>query len=275
MEYGIYTDLSNEKYHEDNGYLSSSQLKKLLDSPELFYKTYIKKEKGKEEKNDNLDVGTAIHMRILEPLEYEKKVTYFTGTRRGKTWEAFKLENAGKLILGDLQKIQIDNMYESFIKSELGLSLISNGQSEISLFTSLNDKKIKVRADYLDSINYRIFDLKSTTGFITEDRFQKMVESKFLGYDLQAALYVDAFSLKNSQMFTIPKIHSPYEFYWIVMSKNFHDIKFFKASNALIEQGRQKYKQAFALYDKYEKEGWNFKNSIIELQPSNQAMMEF
>ncbi len=297
-KYGLFTDMTNESYHEDNGFLSSSRIKLILQSPEMYYKKYIKKE-VKDESNDIFDTGTAIHARILEPDVYAQTVVFFNGTRRGKVWDEFKAANAGKLILGDMQKMQLDRMYESFIKSDLGPKLISGGQSEVSLFTQLNGFNIKVRADYLNVEEGKIFDLKSTSGIISEEKFKYNLESKLYAYDLQAALYVDAYS-NNSMRTRIvngvtsgqieqcnPSIivytghmHPDYykkkfEFYWIVMSKDFDDIKFFKASDTLINQGREKYIRALELIKKYESEGWEFKNNIIEVFPSNMFSGEF
>jgi len=178
MKVGLYENLSNEDYHKDDGALSSSRIKLILQSPELYFKKYISKE-TKNETNDAFDVGTAIHMRILEPIEYEKNIRFFTGTRRGKVWDEFKKANEGKLILGDIQKMQIDRMYDSFIKSELGPQLISGGKAELSLFTKLEGQSIKTRADYITfGPEYKIFDLKSTSGIINEEKFKYNLESK-------------------------------------------------------------------------------------------------
>lgn len=274
MKKGIYYDLSNEEYHNQKDYLSSSMIKLILQNPELYYKTYVKNEKQavSEELNKVFDVGTAIHARILESHVYEKTVTFYSKRKQGKEWDEFKEANKDKLILGDVQKMQLDRMYDSFMKSELGPKLISGGKSEVSLFTSLESTNIRVRADYINESEGKIFDLKSTSGIISEDKFNYNLESKLYGYDLQAALYVDAFSklvrprgYENS---------NPYEFYWVVMSKDFDDIKFFKASPELIEQGRKKYKKALSLIKEYEQNGWEFNEKIIEVFPSNHGVLD-
>lgn len=264
MKYGLIPDLSNADYHESNGFLSSSMIKLILQSPELYYQKYIKKSTKKEE-NDAFDVGTAIHARILEPEEYNKTVTFFSGIKRGKIWDEFKKQQEGKIILGDLQKMQLDRMYESFIKSDLGPKLISGGQSEISLFTKLGGFDVKVRADYLNKESGQIFDLKSTAGMLSEEKFKYNLESKLYGYDLQAALYADAYS---------SVLNRPFEFLWIVMSKDFDDIKFFRASPELIAQGREKYKKALKIIQDYSEKNWEFDNGIIELYPSNSFNFE-
>lgn len=275
-------EISNKEYHSKTEYLSSSMLKLILDNPEMYYKKYILKNE-KDEHKDHFDTGTAIHAHILEPDEYAKNVVFFEGTRRGKVWDEFKKINEDKLILGDLQRIQLDNMYNAFIKSEQGPKLISGGQAEVSLFTELSNNAVKVRADYINFDKKYIIDVKSTSGIITEEKFKQMVEGKFGGYDIQAALYVDAYSnllkrilipIGSDNYSNIIIHHEIYSFYWIVISKDFDDIKFFKASEALIKQGREKYKKAMRLIEKYNKDGWNFSNDIIEIFPSN-INMEF
>lgn len=263
MKNRIYYNLSNEDYHNQKDYLSSSMIKLILQNPELYYKTYVKNEKQivSEELNKIFDVGTAIHARILEPHVYEKTVTFYSKRKSGKEWEEFKEANKNKLILGDMQKMQLDRMYDSFMKSELGPKLISGGQSEVSLFTYLDGTNIRVRADYINESEGKIFDLKSTSGIISEEKFKYNLESKLYGYDLQAALYVDAFSKQESS-------NKEYEFYWICLSKDFNDIKVFKASKELIIQGREKYKKALKLIDEYTKKEWKFEERIIELFPS-------
>ncbi len=255
----ISTTLSNADYHASVGHLSSSQIKLILDSPEKYYKRYISKE-VKNASSDAMDVGTAIHMRILEPEEYAKQVIVYTGRRAGSIWEAFKETHKDKLILGSMQQIQLDTMYNSFLKSIKGPELISGGQAEVSLFSNLHEHDIRVRADYINVEKGIIFDLKSTSGIIEDEKFKRSAESKQYGYDLQAALYVDAFSKHYSKPFT---------FYWIVMSKDYDQIKFYKASSKMIDQGRTKYKKGLDLLIKYHITDWKFENEVIELMPSN------
>lgn len=270
MKQGFYTDLSNKEYHAETGFLSSSMLKLILDSPEMYYKKYILKEVS-EKHNDAFDVGTAIHTRILEPETYAGTITSFSGVRRGKRWDEFSALHKDKIILGDLQVMQVDKMYEAFLKSELGPALIKDGIPEYSLFTQLNGKPVKVRADYFklskDKCKITIFDVKSTTGAIDANSFLKGAESKRLSYDLQSAFYVDAYD-KNVMRYISEKGTTEVEFVWIVISKDIGDIKFFKATPELLEQGREKYKRAMKLIDKYNELGWDFKQEIIDLYPT-------
>lgn len=263
QEYGIIPNLSNEEYHTFKGFLSSSRIKTILQSPELYFKTYLKKEPI--EHIDAFDTGTAIHARILEPGIYANTVTFFTGTRRGKEWDKFKEANVDKVILGDMQKLQVDRMYNSYLNSVQATSMITGGEAELSLYTHLHDHDIQVRADYINVEEGKIFDLKSSSGIIDDEKFRYNAEGKAYAYDLQAALYVDAYS---------KHFNKPFQFFWIVMSKDFDSLKIYEASSEFLEQGRVKYKKGLDLIDQYEAANWLFKETVTKLYPYNSFLGE-
>ena len=264
MKYGIKFDMPNETYHANDGFLSSSRIKMILQSPEMYYKKYILKEL-KSDSCEAFDTGTAIHTRILEPNLFEREVTFFSGRKQGIKWEEFQEKNKGKVILGDIQKIQIERMYKAYLESKIAPPIMEGGESEVSLYTQLDGFDIKVRADRLHIEKGLVIDLKSTSGLIEKEKFRYNLESRQYGYDLSAALYVDAFSKYYNQKF---------EFIWIVLSKDFNDIKCFKATPNLIEQGRKKYKEAFKLITEYSLNNWDFSEKIIDIGPSNNFLGE-
>lgn len=252
MEYGISRTVSHEEYNADTKFQRSSSLKLLLKEPELYHKLYIKGEKktGAKENADHFDVGTAIHSRILEPDKYKQTVAFYEGRKAGKIYDEFKTLNEGKIILGDMAKLQIDNMYNSIMGS-IAKNYVTGGESEVSCFTQLYGIDVKVRADH--KIGDSIIDLKSTTGFVTVKSFRKTVD--YLDYDLAAALYVDAFKAK--------------EFLWVVSSKDYDCTRVFKASESMLERGRKKYREAIENFKKYSENGWNFANEVIEISPES------
>lgn len=252
IPYGITTELAHDDYNNDEHYQRSSSLKLLLKNPELYFMTYIKKEKkvGKEKSKPHFDIGTAIHTRILEPEKFNSTICYFEGLKKGKLFDEFNKLNKGKIILGDLAKLQIENMYSSIMKSK-AKEYVTGGVSEVSCFTSLFGVDVKVRADHKKDDD--IIDLKSTTGIITATSFKKTVD--YLDYDLAAALYVDAFQAKN--------------FYWVVSSKDYDCTRIFKASETMLERGRKKYKQAIENLKYYSSIDWKFENDVVEISPDN------
>lgn len=254
MKQGLNLDVTNEEYHSDRAFLSSSGLKKLLDEPEMFYRIYIKNEKLLKE-SEALKVGTAIHTKILEPEKFDKEIVFFESKRSGRIWEEFRARNADKLILGDLAQTQIIRMSESINKS-LGKDYVTGGQSEVTVCSLIDGISVKVRADHIKG-NF-ISDLKSMSGLITEQAFRRECERRH--YDLSAALYMDVF---NAEMLTQIQ-----DFYFVVSSKDFDDTKVFRCTPELLEQGRWKYKEALRLYKHYSELNWNFSQTVIDLKPS-------
>lgn len=262
---GLYYAMSNENYHSDNGYYSSSALKMLLTNPELFYHMYIKKENKKESNKDHFDLGTAIHSKILEPEKFSSQISFYTGIKRGKAWEDFKSNNEGKIVLGDLAEVKLNRMEESILKSE-GKNFVTGGKSEVSLFTKIKGRKVKVRADHFKFGEF-ISDLKSMSGVITELSFMQQCDR--YKYALSAALYFDAF---NAISFDGEMPFQNFrDFYFVVTSTDFDDTKTFRCTPEFLEEGRKQYLEAFSLLDKYELNNWDFHKGIIDLKPLKQG----
>jgi len=65
-------NLSNEDYHADKSFVSSSALKYILKSPKHFKKLYLE---GKEKKDTNaMRFGRIVHLALLEPNQFREKV---------------------------------------------------------------------------------------------------------------------------------------------------------------------------------------------------------
>lgn len=249
IENGVYHDLSNEEYHSSNGYISSSMLKLILMSSEQYYNKYVAK-KERQTSSAAMEVGTAIHAKILEPLVYDQTVVFFDGTRRGKKWDVFKEANEGKLLLGNMQKRQIDLMYKAFLNNPAAVAAIdlNAGKSEVSYFSEICGRKIKVRADYISNSGM-IVDLKSTGQPTDKELFLINAQSPFMGYDLQAALYVDTISQALG-------LSSFLQFCWITLSKADGKAEVIYASHDILESGRRKYREAIQILNYHEATNW-------------------
>jgi len=271
MKQGMYNNKPNNEYHQDDGFYSSSQLKVMLNDPILFHKKYILKKIPKEEK-DCYDVGNAFHTKILEPKLYDKEYTNFTGKmKRGKDWDAFKEKNKGKIILGNKQQLEVENLVEAIGENKDALGLLKGGKSEVSIYVEMLGVKIKVRFDKLNlegnafsgGVSFGA-DPKSTTGLLIgrAGTYKCKQTIAMMDYDLSAALYMDAANLLLAKIAKMKGIEfKPIKkWYWIFASKDFPSCKVLEASPAMLENGRKKYKLAIEALKECQKSNWELKS---------------
>jgi exodeoxyribonuclease VIII len=265
---GFNEDVNNDYYHSNRQYKSSSALKLILKDPRQYYKTYVLNEPSSIS-SDALSIGSYVHTRILEPHLVDEEYAIYTSRKQGKAWEDFKEENEGKTILSSSQKSLSDSMIAEFEKATIKIgnadnekevfikSFFEGGVPEETLCGKLDGYPIKVRFDYrkefedFGSIN----DLK-TTGSPMSNREEVEEICAYWDYDLSAALYVDMVTKATGK---------PHDFYFVFISKKNYETKIFKASETMLERGRDKYKKAIELLKKAESSGIYFDNRIEEL----------
>ena len=285
----LISDMSREAYHSHPNTFSSSQLKTMLDDPEIFYKKYITKEMEKET-STAFDVGTYFHTAILEPKKLKDECAVYGGIRRGKEWDAFRVKNANKAIITESELIQANSLINAVKNSSVAASYLTKSEPEISCFADLyvylgrvysndnllsNDgwecnprefkqaiKKglkitIKVRADALGEDF--ILDLKSTSGNVKNEFLIKSSISKY-SYDLSAALYLDVFSIVTGKSYK--------NFIWTFASKDMGNCKSYIASESNIKIGRVKWSKAIVLLAKNIINEWKVEDTLSILEPN-------
>jgi len=281
--------MTNSEYHGETTAVSSSQLKTMLEDPELFYRKYITKEIAREE-SSVFDVGTFFHTAILEPEKMSDECAVFGGIRRGKEWEAFKEANAKKTIITKAEHEQAKALVNAVLASPIAVSIVKSGKAEVSCFVDLIvyqgevyyhtetmsffcltlrgwepaaaigggvKIRVKVRADLLAD-NY-VLDLKSTTGNV-KSPFTIAQKVSNYSYDLSAALYLDVFEASTNKK---------REFVWTFASKDYGNCRNYVASESNIRVGRQKWKKAIVLLAKYIDNEWTFSDEMEYLEPQH------
>jgi hypothetical protein len=231
---GINEDCSNDFYHSDREFSSSSVLKTILRDPQKYYEKYILgtyKDKG----GDHFDFGSLVHAMILEPHIVDDEFAFYKGpVKRGKAFESFKEENEGKIIIGSSQKLLADTMVKSFNLNPYAPSFIKDAVFEETVCTEINGLKIKVRTDSRQGTN--IGDVKTTgSGVSFEECINTCIQ---WDYDLSAALYCDVLEKVRGEK---------HDFYFFFISKRDGQAKTFKASEQFLENGRRKYLDAIEL----------------------------
>lgn len=279
-------NLSSEEYHKKENTFSSSQLKDLLDDPDLFYKKYISKVIEREE-TPAFDIGTYFHTAILEPHKLKLECAVFGGIRRGKEWEQFKEENKGKAIITKSEFETATKLIESVRNSPMAMGRIGRGTPEVSTFLDILVYGTEVYCPSADSVLSKfgwqqvqkvptkgtkitlkaradlfsedfILDLKSTTGNAKSEYTMRSKISSY-NYDLSASLYLDLFTASTGKNVS--------EFVWVFASKDYFNSKTYIASEDNILVGRAKWKKAVLNLAEGIQEDWKFQDTIGILRP--------
>lgn len=174
--------LTIERYFALGGE-SSTGLKDMLVSP-LAYKQ--RRDNGRPDR-DTLRLGRACHTAILEPHRFrEEYAVWDGGVRRGKDWEAFRIENAARTILTEAQVETALRVGESVRAHPVaGPILREPGKAEVTITWRHERTGLPCRAR-IDWLCSALVDLK-TCREINPSMFGS--QAARLGHHLQMALY--------------------------------------------------------------------------------------
>ena len=284
--------LSSSEYHSMKGTYSSSQLKTILEDPELFYEKYVNP-KNKNEEQESIsafDIGTYFHTAILEPHKLQEETAIYPKIRRGKDWEAFKELHKDKAIITSAELVQAETIVKAVKKSEIANLYLKDSESEVSAFAELFVYKgfiysngrvltitgwgarneagfelarsfgiklvLKVRADALGKDF--ILDLKSTTGNVKNKHLMKTKVSAY-SYDLSASLYLDIFTIVTGVRYE--------KFILCFASKDYGNCQNYILSEKSKKIGRSKYMKAIILLADCIKNDWKFEETLENLEP--------
>ena len=217
---------NDEDYYGDfgNQFLSNSHVSKLLKDPLNVFKPSTP--------SPAFLVGGYFHTCILEPDKLEKFKVVKSTTRNTK---AYKDVAGGELCLLQHEVDAIELMREKVLANDICKDLIINSQTEYEKPGIINmfNNNWKGKADIVNHEEKLVIDLKTTADI---DKFQWSA-SKF-NYDSQAYIYSKLFG---------------YEFLFIVIDKNTHQIGMFDCSPQFYERGEEKVRKASEAYDLFYK----------------------
>ena len=216
----------DEDYYGEfgNQFLSNSHVGRLLKDPLNVFKP--------SKPSPAFLVGGYFHTCILEPDKLEKYKVVKSTTRNTK---AYKDVAGGELCLLQHEVDDIELMREKVMANDICKDLIQNSNTdyEVPMVTELFGNMWKGKADIVNHDEKLIIDLK-TTGDI--DKFQWSANK--YNYDSQAYIYGELFG---------------YEFLFIVIDKNTHQIGMFDCSPQFYERGEEKVSKASEAYDLFYK----------------------
>ena len=217
---------NDEDYYGEfgNQFLSNSHVGKLLKDPLRAFEP--------SKPSPAFLIGGYFHTCILEPDKLEKFKVVKSTTRNTK---AYKDVAGGELCLLQHEVDTIELMRDKVMANDICKDLIINSQTEYEKPGIINmfNNNWKGKADIVNHEEKLVIDLK-TTGDI--DKFQWSA-SKF-NYDSQAYIYSKLFG---------------YEFLFIVIDKNTHQIGMFDCSPQFYERGEEKVRKASEAYDLFYK----------------------
>ena len=217
---------NDEDYYGEfgNQFLSNSHVGKLLKDPLRAFEP--------SKPSPAFLVGGYFHTCILEPDKLDKYKVVKSTTRNTKV---YKDVAGGELCLLQHEVDTIELMREKVMANDICKDLIINSQNKYEQPGIINmfNNNWKGKADIVNHEEKLVIDLKTTADI---DKFQWSA-SKF-NYDSQAYIYSKLFG---------------YEFLFIVIDKNTHQIGMFDCSPQFYERGEEKVRKASEAYDLFYK----------------------
>ncbi|EIM9648442.1 PD-(D/E)XK nuclease-like domain-containing protein [Salmonella enterica] len=198
---GIYFDITNEAYHAGPG-VSKSQLDDIAVCP-AFYQ-WRKAAPVDTEKTKALDMGTALHCRLLEPDEFKNRFIiapeFNRRTTAGKEEEKAFLENcanSGKTVITAEEGRKLELMYGSVMAHPGCRALLeAEGKTESSIYWTDTEtgELCRIRPDKFLANSPLILDVKKVADM---SRFSRHVEE--FRYHVQAAMYCEGWKAYSGE----------------------------------------------------------------------------
>ena len=185
--------------------------------------------------------GTAVHTHVLEPDRFFEEFAvvekFDRRTKEGKEAAArFEQENQGKTLITSDDLATLTRVRAAVHAHEGAVRLFKQGEAELSAFWTdpLTGIPCRCRPDWFNGT--AVVDLKSCVDASSRG-FSRAIAN--LGYDIQAAFYVDG-------MKAVTGTELPFLF--VAVEKEApHAVALYRADPEIIEVGRKKYRAALQL----------------------------
>lgn len=238
---GIYQGIPNEAYHAGPG-ISKSGLWTISTKTPAHYKFPPEKEETAQQKNAKI-FGTACHLAILEPEDFEKLVVRGPADRRGNKWS--DLETAcgldGRVLLTEKDFDNVLSMRDMIHANAFLNGIVTGGKRMVEatgyFIDPVTKELCRVRPDlYREDIGV-ILDIKSTKN-AGSDEFARSVSN--YGYHAQEAFYSDGWNavgkIVNGFLFMAFEKESPFAF------------KIYELPPSIVDEGRVAMRKALDTY---------------------------
>jgi hypothetical protein len=258
--------ISNEEYHGDKDWLSSSVIKLAL-NPAL-YNYVVLQGKGEKKSNAGMELGNLIHTFLLEYEKFEEEYYVYDGATNKdgsvpkKKRDELEVVSEGKQIV-TTEQVELAELARKncLLNDYTNEALFGHGgKNEVSYFYKDNELgfNFKVRPDRIVFCDNKIviYDVKSSRN-IDPSGFGRDAKFKF-HYDLSAYMYCYVVF----KMFGIMP-----SFAWVVVgSEEFAPVAFYPCSDKTLLAGKEKFDVAIENIKTRTKEGnWNYQREPIEI----------
>ena len=233
--------LKDEFYYDYLGKaaLSSSSLKKLLQSPKV-YQASLNEE---QVETKALREGKLIHLLLLEPHKEESLNVIEVKTRTSKAYKDAALEFGSDNTFTAVEIATAKKVVRAVKDCPEAWEMIYGAATEVPIAGEIMGFPFRAKADILHK-GTRIVDLKTTADI---HKFKWNAYS--FGYDAQAAIYTHLFGLE--------------EFTFLVVDKSSYDVGVFTTTPEFIKSGKEKVARAIEIYREYFIEGRPLSSYII------------
>jgi hypothetical protein len=211
--------------------LSSSSVKKLLDSPKAYVKSL-----RQSDNSPALIAGRLVHLSVLEPEKFQELNFIDVQSRNTKKFKEAVEQNPETFTIKEYNSAMY--LAEALHSNKHAMDLLSGLDKEVPMVGNLFDKPFRGKADAIG--NGRIVDLKTCA-----DLSKFKWNAKDFKYMCQVYIYCNLFGIDYK------------DFYFLVIDKNTNDIGIFDVSESFYNLGESLVEQAVENYVKYIQNGRN------------------
>jgi hypothetical protein len=227
-------DNLREKMYDDSFYygylgknaLSSSSLKKLLQSPKAYASSL-----ERSEETQALRDGKLIHLMALEPHRVAE-LSIIPSTKASKAYKEAVAEKGSEYVYTKSEFYNAQKITKALEENEVVSYMMEGMDHEVPEIGMVEGAPFRAKADAISKDRSLIIDLKTTS-----DVYKFESSARFFKYGLQAELY--------------RRIFGATEFIFIVIDKNTLDIGIFPISEETLAYGFQQIQEGVEVYKKY------------------------
>ena len=165
----VVQDMPDTDYRAADG-INWSRLK------DFYYRTPAHAMYSEPKVSTAFDIGSALHIAVLEPMDFDRRVVRGPTDRRGNKWKDAQDEAGDRLLLTEADYDNLLRMREAASRNTDIARLVSsnNKATEVSVFWDIGDVDCKCRFDLVIDDGIIIVDLK-TTANANPSEFSKSV----------------------------------------------------------------------------------------------------